>query len=137
MRRWDGSRQVRPKRWDTAEMILSHTDILVLSGEDIRAYPEDLDKYIQLTRILVLTKGKNGATLYENGQIIESSAYPVKEVEPTGAGDVFAAAFLINYYDTGSPVSALNFAHCVASFVVEGKGPTAIPTLEQVSTRLY
>ena len=49
---------------------------------------------------------------------------------------VFAAAFLINYYDTGSSVSALNFAHCVASFAVEGRGLTAIPTLKQVENRI-
>ena len=118
MRQWGSGRQVRPKRWDTAEMILSHTDILVLSDEDILANPKDLEKYIQWTKIVVLTRGKNGAILYENGQVIESSSYSVKEVDPTGAGDVFAAAFLINYYDTGSSVSALNFAHCVASFAV-------------------
>ena len=136
MRQWGSSRQVRPKRWDTAEKILSHTDILVLSDEDILANPKDLDKYIQWTKIVVLTRGKNGAVLYENGQVIESSSYSVKEVDPTGAGDVFAAAFLINYYDTGSSVSALNFAHCVASFAVEGRGLTAIPTLEQVKNRV-
>ena len=136
MRQWGSGRQVRPKRWDTAEKILSHTDILVLSDEDILANPKDLDKYIQWTKIVVLTRGKNGAVLYENGQVIESSSYSVKEVDPTGAGDVFAAAFLINYYDTGSSVSALNFAHCVASFAVEGRGLTAIPTLEQVRNRI-
>ena len=136
MRQWGSSRQVRPKRWDTAEKILSHTDILVLSDEDILANPKDLDKYIQWTKIVVLTRGKNGAVLYENGQVIESSSYSVKEVDPTGAGDVFAAAFLINYYDTGSSVSALNFAHCVASFAVEGRGLTAIPTLEQAKNRI-
>jgi sugar/nucleoside kinase (ribokinase family) len=136
MRQWGSSRQVRPKRWDTAEKILSHTDILVLSDEDILANPKDLDKYIQWTKIVVLTRGKNGAVLYENGQVIESSSYSVKEVDPTGAGDVFAAAFLINYYDTGSSVSALNFAHCVASFAVEGRGLTAIPILEQVKNRI-
>ena len=85
---------------------------------------------------MVLTRGKNGAILYENGQVIESSSYSVKEVDPTGAGDVFAAAFLINYHDTGSSVSALNFAHCVASFAVEGRGLTAIPTLKQVENRI-
>ena len=136
MRQWNTSRQVRPKRWDLAEVILTHTDILVLSDEDILANPKDLNMYIQWAKIVVLTKGKNGATLYENNQIIESPAYSAKEVDPTGAGDVFAAAFLINYYETGSPISALNFAHCVASFAVEGKGLTNIPTQDQVNNRL-
>ena len=31
MRQWGSSRQVRPKRWDTAEMILSHTCLLYTS----------------------------------------------------------------------------------------------------------
>ena len=92
--------------------------------------------YIQWAKMVVLTKGKNGATLYDNNQIIESPAYSAKEVDPTGAGDVFAAAFLINYYETGSPISALNFEHCVASFAVEGKGLTNIPTPDQVNNRL-
>ena len=136
MRQWDGSRQVHPKRWCSAQAILSYADVLILSVEDIAAYPEDLERYIQWTRIVVLTKGKRGATLYENGEALESAAYPVNEVDPTGAGDVFAAAFLIKYHETRSSTTALNFAHCVASFAVEGKGTTHIPTLEQVYGRL-
>ena len=136
MRAWDENRRVHPKRWHTAEAILSHADVLVLSEEDIAASPEDLERYIQWTRIVVLTKGQHGATLYENGQILESAAYPAHEVDPTGAGDVFAAAFLIKYHETGSPQAALNFAHCAASFAVEGHGTTGIPTLDQVNARL-
>ncbi len=136
MRQWDESRQVRPKRWDSAQSILPYADVLILSVEDIAAYPEDLEKYIQWTQIVVLTKGKRGATLYENGEVLESAAYPVNEVDPTGAGDVFAAAFLIKYQETHSSPEALNFAHCVASFAVEGKGTTRIPTLDEVYERL-
>ncbi len=136
MRRWDESHQVFPKRWHTAEAILPHADVLVLSEEDIAAYPEALEKYIQWTRIVVLTKGKHGATLYESGQNLESNAYPANEVDATGAGDVFAAAFLIKYHETQSSQAALNFAHCVASFAVEGKGTTRIPTLDQINVRL-
>ena len=136
MRRWDESRHVRSKRWHTAEAILPHADVLVLSEEDIAASPEDLEKYIQWTRIVVLTKGKQGATLYENGQILASAAYPANAVDPTGAGDVFAAAFLIKYHETQAAQAALNFAHCVASFSVEGEGTTCIPTLNQIQARL-
>ena len=136
MRQWDKSRQVRPKRWETAEAILTHADVLVLSDEDISTYPDDLKRFIQWTPIVILTKGARGATLYENGNAIESAAYSVTEVDPTGAGDVFAAAFLIGYHKTGSLAQALNFAHCTASFAVEGKGTTNIPTYERVAARL-
>ena len=136
MRGWDESRHVRSKRWETAETILPHADALILSEEDIAASPEDLEQYIQWTRIVVLTKGRDGATLYEDGQILESAAYPARVVDPTGAGDVFAAAFLIKYHETRSLQAALNFAHCTASFAVEGHGTAGIPTLDQVNARL-
>ena len=136
MRQWDENRRVRAKRWDSAPEILPHVDVLILSDEDILAYPDDLERYIQLTRIVILTKGKHGAILYENGHSLKSIAYPANEADPTGAGDVFAAAFLIKYSETRSTREALNFAHCVASFAVEGKGATSIPTLDRVQTRL-
>ena len=136
MRTWDESRRVRSKRWETAEAILPHADALILSEEDIAASPEDLEQYIQWTRIVVLTKGQHGATLYEDGKILESVAYPARVVDPTGAGDVFAAAFLIKYHETRSPQTALNFAHCTAAFAVEGHGTAGIPTLDQVNARL-
>lgn len=137
MRQWDsGSQVVRPKRWDSAPAILPYADALILSDEDLIAYPEELEKFIELTRIVVLTKGKYGAALYENGRILDSQAYPANEIDPTGAGDVFAAAFLIKYYETRSTRVALNFAHCAASFAVEGKHTTNIPTLDAIHNRL-
>lgn len=137
MRQLDGDSQVvRPKRWDSAPAILPYADVLILSEEDLIAYPDELEKFIELTKIVVLTKGRYGATLYENGQALDSQAYPANEVDPTGAGDVFAAAFLIKYFETRIPQEALNFAHCAASFAVEGKYTTNIPTLEAIQNRL-
>lgn len=137
MRQLDGDSQVvRPKRWDSAPAILPYADVLILSEEDLIAYPDELQKYIELTRIVVLTKGRHGAALYENGQALDSQAYAANEVDPTGAGDVFAAAFLIKYFETRVPQEALNFAHCAASFAVEGKYTTNIPTLDSIHRRL-
>jgi sugar/nucleoside kinase (ribokinase family) len=144
MRRWDeegkvgvrGSCRVYPKKWESATEILPHVDVLILSEEDIAAFPEELERFIELTKIVILTRGKNGAALYTEGDIIESSAYPANEVDPTGAGDVFAAAFLVKYHETNDILKALDFAHCVASFAVESKGTTGIPTMAQVIQRL-
>ncbi len=135
MRQWDDNGQVFPKRWENAHEILPHTDILILSDEDLGTYPDELEKYIELTPIVVLTRGSRDAKLFQNGRILNSPAYPITEVDPTGGGDVFATAFLINYYQTRSAPDALNFAHCVASFAVEGVGTSCIPTLTQVEKR--
>jgi sugar/nucleoside kinase (ribokinase family) len=57
-------------------------------------------------------------------------------VDPTGAGDVFATAFLIRLAETGDPGQAARFANVTASFSVEGWGMAAIPTRLQVEDYL-
>ena len=136
LRQWDASGRVAAKRWATAEKILPFIDVLILSDEDVRMYPDELEKYIQLAPIVVLTRGAKGATLFQNGTQIGSAAYAVTEIDPTGAGDVFATSFLIDYYQNRTVEQALNFAHCVASFAVEGVGTSCIPKLAQVLLRL-
>ena len=136
LRQWDAKGRVESKRWETAEDILPYIDVLILSDEDVRAYPDELEKYIRLAPIVVLTQGARGATLFQNGTQLESAAYSVTEVDPTGAGDVFATSFLIDYYQNRTVEKALNFAHCVASFAVEGVGTSGIPELAQVLSRL-
>ena len=136
MRHRNSDSQAIAKRWSSATSILPHADVLILSDEDLSTYPDELEKYIELTKIVVLTKGKEGATLYENGRVLDSNAYPANEIDPTGAGDVFAAAFLIKYYETQLPQEALNFAHCAASFAVEGRYTANIPTLDSIRNRL-
>lgn len=135
MRRWNADGKVYPKKWKSAAEILPHVDVLVLSEEDIAAFPEELERFIELTKIVILTKGKKGATLYTDGKIIESFAYSADEMDPTGAGDVFAAAFLVKYRETQDILQTLDFAHCVASFAVEAEGTRGIPTMERVMQR--
>lgn len=136
MRSRESDSRVRAKRWSSATVVLPNADVLILSDEDLSAYPDELEKYIALTKIVVLTKGKRGATLFENGRVLDSNAYPAREIDPTGAGDVFATAFLMKYHETQSPQEALNFAHCAASFAVEGPHTTNIPTLDSIRDRL-
>ena len=88
---------------------MPHIDILILSDEDLRSYPDELERYIGLTSIVVLTRGAQGAILFQNGTQLESVAYSVTEVDPTGAGDVFATAFLINYYQSRSVKEGTEF----------------------------
>ena len=49
-----------------------------------------------------------------------------RALDPTGAGDVFATAFLVRYQETGNPSEAAVFACCAASCVVEGVATTTL-----------
>jgi sugar/nucleoside kinase (ribokinase family) len=56
-------------------------------------------------------------------------------VDPTGAGDVFAAAFLVRYRETGDPFASALFASCAASLSVEAPGLEGVPTRARVEER--
>jgi sugar/nucleoside kinase (ribokinase family) len=62
-------------------------------------------------------------------------ALPRAEVDPTGAGDVFAAAFLVRYHETGDALEAAAFAACAASCVVEGIGASTLGDRAEVLRR--
>ncbi len=135
LRAWDENGVVRAKRMEHAERILPQLDALILSEEDIAPFPDELEQFRALTPLIVLTQGKRGAVLYEKGRAESFPPYPAQELDPTGAGDVFAAAFLIHYIKTGRAGEAVDFANCAASFAVETIGPMGAPTIKQIRER--
>jgi 1D-myo-inositol 3-kinase len=137
MRRWDESGRVFSKPWETADAILPHLDVLVLSLEDINFDLNRLDPFFQHKTLVVLTEYRDGSTLYlpEAGggrRRVKIPPRPASEVDPTGAGDIFATAFLIRLQETGDPVHAARFANITASFGVEAVGVAGIPDRELV-----
>jgi len=136
MRRWDGDGRVTAKPWEEAEQILPRVDVLVFSEEDVGRDEALIRRYARLVRIAVVTRGCGGATVFHYGVGRSFPAFRAQKVDPTGAGDVFAAAFLIRLRETGDVDVAAAFANCTASFAVEGQGTTTIPTRRQVEERL-
>ncbi len=136
MRQWDDSGFVQPRRWLEAESFMRRADVLVFSEEDVASMPDEIDRFAGLARLMVVTRGPAGASLYVAGQRTDYPAFEAAEVDPTGAGDVFAAAFLIRLRETGNPHEATRFANAVASLSIEGPGVQGIPTRDQVEHRL-
>lgn len=134
-REWDASGRVRRKRWADAEQIVSHADVVAYSELDTDepyAFAEMLARHAS---IVIVTQSSRGAELFIKDERIHMPAYAIEEVDPTGAGDVFAAAFLVRYHEGNDAVEAARFACCTASFVCEGEGTGGIPTLQQVLGR--
>ncbi len=144
LRRWDADGRVWPTPWQDAERILPQLDVLILSHDDLLPFADGkradadaiLTRWSMLVPLLVATDGRHGATLFRHGELQRFSAYPVHEVDPTGAGDVFAAAFLTHLHQHGNPEQAVDFANCVASFSIEQEGIQGIPTPAMVAQRL-
>lgn len=144
LRRWDENGHVWPTPWVNAEEILPLLDVLVLSHDDLLPFANgnraDADALLRewsfKVPLLVATNGRHGATLFQSGVSKQFPSYPTVEGDPTGAGDVFAAAFLVHLHRNGDPYAAVDFANCVASFSVEHEGTMGIPTMEVVMKRL-
>jgi len=137
MRRWDATGRVHSKPWENADAILPHLDVLVLSLEDIDYDLSRLDPFFEHLSMIVVTEYRDGSTLYQRdaqGHIneIKIPPRPANEVDPTGAGDIFATAFMIRLQETNDPVQAARFANITASFGVEHQGVGGIPNREQV-----
>lgn len=128
--------RIEKKKWEEANEVLSKVNFVIVSEEDV--FEEDVPKYVELSNIFVLTRGRKGAELYLDGgkRHEHIPAYEREEVDATGAGDVFGAAFFLRYYETKDAVESALFASCAASFVVEKEGVEGVPCKEAVIGRM-
>jgi len=122
MRYWNGSGYVRPRNWPFASDILPFAEAVILSEEDI-LNDEILADFRKLSRLLVLTRGSRGCTVFYGKKTKHIPTIPVENVNPTGAGDIFAAAFLVRLEQTGGePWEAAEFANRIAAATVNVNG---------------
>lgn len=133
MRQWDDQGRVSPRLLTGSEHILPLARAVILSEEDVGGDLSLVENYAQLVDILVLTAGWKGSTVYHGGQVRRFPARDVREVDPTGAGDIFATAYLICLHETGDPWTSARFANCVASGSVERAGLDSIPTPQEIA----
>lgn len=136
LREWDDSRLVRNRAWLQARDVLPQVDVLVLSEEDLNGDLDLMAEYAALTHLAVMTQGPLGCTVYVDGAARAVYGFPADPVDPTGAGDVFAAAFLIRFQETGDAWQAARFANAAAALSVQAPGVSGIPTRDQVTARL-
>jgi sugar/nucleoside kinase (ribokinase family) len=134
MRQWGLDKKVSPKALGNWQA-LAAADIICMSENDVACDWDLIENIGEMATLLVVTQGAKGATVYQKGKKSHYPAFPAKELDPTGAGDVFSAAFTIRYALTRKVGDAMAFAHAAASLSVEGKGMGAIPDLEAVEKR--
>lgn len=141
LRQPDEDGRVRPVTLDARAIdLLDSCSALILSREDLTgpdAAPdalalaeETLRAWSARTAHLVVTRGREGAELWRGGRMELFPAFPANEVDPTGAGDVFAMTFLCALAGGVQAETAMMEANQVAALSVEGIGMAAIPSPE-------
>lgn len=128
--------RVSRSEWQNAEPVLQKADAVIMSREDVNGDDELIEHMAHQTHILVVTEASAGCVLHWNGDRRRFRAPDVHEVDATGAGDVFAAAFFIRLLKTRDPWEAARFATLLAAHSVTRVGLAGIPTPQEIEESL-
>ena len=98
-------------------------ELLCVSGKND---PDEAYKHLLKTfgiSLVVMKKGKSGCRVYSPNQQIDILAPTVKEVDPTGAGDCFDAAFLCSLIENKSLEECARIASAIGALNAMKFGP--------------
>lgn len=129
---------------DELKKTIAMVDIIIINDEEAyqltgeRCLPKAARTICAMgPQHVIIKKGEHGAMLFSNDNVFIAPALPLENVvDPTGAGDTFAGAFLgyiaqKDNTDFETMKTAVIMASAMASFTVEKMGTEA---LENVST---
>lgn len=136
LRGWDAQGRVHFTEWPEARYVLEAANAAVLSVEDVGGNEAIIEEMLASIRVLVVTEGAAGARLYWNGDLRYFRPPAVQEVDATGAGDVFAAAFFIRLHQTRDPWEAARYATQLAAISVTRPGLEGVPTAAEAREKL-
>jgi sugar/nucleoside kinase (ribokinase family) len=131
MRTWDEVGLVSYASWTPALQAIERVDIVIVGVEDVGGDEAELERLAAVCRLLVATEGPRGARVYWNRDVRRFPSPAADPVDPTGAGDIFAASFFIRYHQTRDPWEAARFANVLASTSVTRRGLAGVPTSEE------
>ena len=136
--------------WDRLATVVQRCTCVVLNDEEIRLFGRDSNIPRAAHNILsmgpssvVVKRGEYGALLADQEGWFFAPGYPLGEViDPTGAGDAFAGAFLGSLAEAGASDAlalrrAVVYGSVAASFTVEAFGVSRLADLtrDEVNTR--
>lgn len=115
---------------DAMERIVGLTDLFLPSGDELTLLTDaarDKDALCELfgrgITVVVHKQGAKGATYHDAERSVSVSAFPVEEVDPTGAGDCFGGAFTTYWLRGTDSEVALRRAAAAGALAVGKRGP--------------
>lgn len=108
--------------------VLISTDILMVNQSEAEALSgakgDDVLKALvgMGPKIVVVTRGKDGAACYGGKEVIKVSNYPGKKVNAIGAGDSFGSGFLASFMESGDLEQSLRWGVINSASVIRKFG---------------
>jgi sugar/nucleoside kinase (ribokinase family) len=100
-------------------------ETLTITGVNPRLDPDTAVKilYAYGCKIAIVTLAEAGSVIYDGKKIYHIPPFITTAIDPTGAGDTYAAGFMVRYLETKDLLLVGCFASSVASVMVENVGP--------------
>jgi tagatose kinase len=115
---------------DALASILQQTDVFLPSGNEVNMLVEGptesaaIDALLALgIREIVVKRGITGCTWYDRSRRLDMPSFAVQEIDPTGAGDCFCAAYVACRQQAKSIETSLRYACAAGALAVTKKGP--------------
>lgn len=128
--------ETHPEMFDLS--VLRGVDVVFLSEEDVAQVGRSafVASLMQAVPIVVVTAGDQGCTVYSQGDAHHVGVYPTDAIDPTGAGDSFAAAMSLGLGLGWAPRDAARLGAAAASVIVEAEGAGRASALREAWERL-
>ena len=111
------------------ERVLEHVDVLFVSAEEADVLWGWGDEQAGMAELaaagpgeVVLKRGALGSTVWVDGERTDAAPFAVREVDPIGAGDAFAAGYLASSLRGGTPQERLRTANGMGALCVSTLG---------------
>lgn len=122
--------------WQFAPEDLAGVDAACVGEDDLAGQGDLLDRLAAAVPVVAFTHGVRGCEVIVRGRTARVGIHPAREVDPTGAGDVFAAGFLLALARGADPAEAARLGAAAASIVVEAIAGEALPRVGEAFARL-
>jgi sugar/nucleoside kinase (ribokinase family) len=126
---------VEQPRWDLDPAALAGVQAAFVGEDDVRGQGDLVARLARVVPVVVFTHGAAGCEVVSAGRTRRVGVYATREVDPTGAGDVFSAGFLLALARGADPVEAARLGAAAASVIVEDRGGGALDRLGEAFDR--
>jgi sugar/nucleoside kinase (ribokinase family) len=146
LREWSADGTIHPRRWDDVAEVTANASAIVLSEDDVGGDLDEPRRWASLRAAraplpvdtpVIVTLAERGSLVLASGvERMVPAFHADRVVDPTGAGDAFAAGLSIALAEKRELLDAVRFAHAVASFAVEAVGTEGLADRARVEARM-
>lgn len=104
---------------------------VVLSANEY-TLARELYELVGRKALAVMTRGRQGALALDRGRQLEIAPFQAREVDTTGAGDVFAAVLFLMRARGESTFASLRYASAASAIAIGRSGVTKAPTFDEI-----